>query len=329
MPKKSSPKKHHYVSEMHLKRFVGDTPKGHVWTYSIGGAAVRHSIPKETGAQMYFYGIEQADGTQTTEYEDFLCRIEGAAEPAYQELLIGNPLSQDMRSRFSDYLATSYLRSPSMRRMWAHSAAGFMVQKAKEVTSNEVIFQRTIHELESQQGHAFSYNEVDIIRKSLRAGNFHSITIPQQDTLDVFGMYEDLAKILFKMRWSLVSPESGYFITCDTPFFQEIARENIVGNGEGFSDIDSVVTFPLSPKLLLWMSYNPHLEGASGTLCAEGVAEQNELRAQQADKFIYAHVEDIEIKNLATKHSEPRKGGFQFQESYLDMDVKIARKKTQ
>jgi len=327
--KPSSKKKHHYVPEMHLKRFVGDAPKGHVWTYSIDGSEARHSSPKETGAEMYFYGVEQDDGTMTTEYEDFLCGIESAAEPAYQELLAGKPLSREMRSRFSDYLAASYVRSPSMRRMWAYSAAGHMARNAKEMTSNEVAFQQRLRVMETQQGRTFSCDEVDTLRKHLRTGNFETVTIHRQDTLDVLHLVEDLAKILFSMKWSLVSPESGYFVTCDTPFFHEIARENIDGNGAGFSDIDSIVTFPLSPTVLLWMSYHPHLEGAAGTLCPEGVAEQNSLRAQQANKFIYAHAEDVEIKSLAMKHSEPRKGGFRFQASYLDqsIDVKIVRRK--
>jgi hypothetical protein len=106
----SEPRRHHFVSRMHLKRFVGQAPAGHVWTYEETSGARRSAIPDETAVESHFYSVDMDNGEMDVRLEQMLGDVESDAEPIYQRLLDGRvplPGSQE-RADFSTFLALMY-----------------------------------------------------------------------------------------------------------------------------------------------------------------------------------------------------------------------------
>jgi hypothetical protein len=66
---------------------MGQSPKGHVWTYDAQTGAVRSSIPDETAVESYFYSAENPDGTMDNRLEEALALVESYAAPVYEALL--------------------------------------------------------------------------------------------------------------------------------------------------------------------------------------------------------------------------------------------------
>jgi hypothetical protein len=110
------PKGHHFIPRLHLQHFVGNDPKGQVWTYDAQTGRVWSAIPEETAVQTHFYSAENPDGTMDTRLEEAISKVEGAAAPVYDRLLQG-VIPQDPKERmdFAYFTALMLVRTPGRR----------------------------------------------------------------------------------------------------------------------------------------------------------------------------------------------------------------------
>jgi hypothetical protein len=101
------------------------------------------------------------------------------------------------------------------------------------------------------------------------------------------------------MKWSLAVPEHGYFITSDNPLVRRVEAKTYhpIYGDHGFLNKTAEVSFPLSPKLLLLLTWN---ENAKNFVPHEHVGTVNEVRAAHADRFLFA------VARLAAKYKDSR-----------------------
>jgi hypothetical protein len=88
------------------------------------------------------------------------------------------------------------------------------------------------------------------------------------------------------MRWSLLVAEYGYFVTSDNPLVRIVeprARYRMYAD-HGFLNKTAEVSFPLSPKVLLILSWDETaLE--RGVLGRKHVMALNQIRAAYCERF--------------------------------------------
>jgi Protein of unknown function (DUF4238) len=116
-----------------------------------------------------------------------------------------------------------------------------------------------------------------------------------------------LTPILHNMKWLFAVPEHGYFITSDNPLVRRVEAKThhpIYGD-HGFLNRTAEVSFPLSPKLLLVLTWDKNAADF-GVLPHEHVGTVNAIRAAHSDRFLFAHVRDKRVARLAAKYKDSR-----------------------
>ena len=111
---------------------------------------------------------------------------------------------------------------------------------------------------------------------------------------------DKITPMLDKMTWSLFEAKHGYFITSDNPLVRVVdpkSHHPIYGD-RGFMNKTAEVTLPLSPKVLLLLSWDESLRSI-GALERDGVHQVNVIRAAHSERYLFAHINDKRIAKLA------------------------------
>lgn len=297
----------HYVPEMHLKRFVGTQPPGHVWTYDAIKEEVRSSIPKETGFQRHFYSVQKEDGTMDTRIESFLSEFETRAGPVYENLLNGELPENQQKAHFSEFLALSYSRTPTMRRINGELYGRSMQSIAYAYGANPSAFDKFVEDYEKKEGKLLDKQEKEKLRQSLIDPSAYIQQVSKEKTLDAIGLADKLAPMFYNMDWTLLIPSHGFFITSDNPLLRQIhysAYHPIYGDG-GFANKTARVTFPLSPKLMLLLTWKKNSSQIIN-VNRNFVDQINAARSSHSERYLYAHIKHKNILKLAVKYKDTR-----------------------
>jgi hypothetical protein len=305
------PKSHHTVPRLHLQHFTGNEPAGQVWTYDAEAGREWSAIPEETSVQTHFYSVEQDDGTMDTRLEEFLAEVESKVAPIYENLLKGKlPGDEQGRMDFAQFLALMYMRTPAMRRMAAQIRGRGAQIMSYAYASNEKAFDRVTRELEAKKGAPIDPEiKAKVRQEMLNPSGAYVMEVSKESTLMALGASDKLTPMLFQMKWTLIEADHGYFITSDNPLVRwvdPITRHPIYGD-HGFENKTAEVTFPLSPKKLLLLSWQKELAEAA-SFPREHVDYENEKRAEHSDRFLHSHVQYKRIRTLAEKYKNSRPG---------------------
>jgi hypothetical protein len=304
------PKRQHFIPILHLKHFVGTDPKGQIWIYDAESGDVRPATPENTAVQSHFYSIEGDDGKMDTRLEDYLSTVESNAAPTYEAMLrlqIPGKESQ-ARTDFATFLALMYVRTPAMRRMSAEMTGRFMQTLSYAYGSNKKAFEALNRRAEKDGARPLNDEEKERVRKDFLDPSGYVMRIAKERTLSVLGAADKLAPILFNMKWSIVTPLHGFFITTDNPLVRLVdakTRHSAYGD-QGFLDKTAEVLFPLSPQRLLLMSWDDNARDV-GEFEREPMDRINCAQAGHSDRYLYAHIRHRRLEKLAAafKHSRP------------------------
>jgi Protein of unknown function (DUF4238) len=304
-----NPKRQHTIPILHLKHFVGVEPKGQVWTIDKNTGGMRSATPENTAVVSHFYSVEREDGTFDTTFESGLAEIEGAATPVYDRLIKGQAIPDGDKSDFAAFLAVMYLRTTAMR-----ADAAELIGRHTQIMNyahgvNKDAFTGLIKRFEKDTGRKLSEDEKKKFREALIDPTKFVFEIAKEKTLMVLGAIKELIPILQTMHWCIIRPKHGFFITSDNPVVRWVdpkTRHPIYGD-HGFLNKTAEVTFPLSPRAVLFAAWRPvqkefHLD-------RDHVLSMNKMRASHADRYLFAHVCSKTLKRLATdfKGSRPRR----------------------
>jgi Protein of unknown function (DUF4238) len=115
---KSTPKNHHFVAQMHAKRFTDN--KGKLWAFNKQGDTIFRALPKAVFAETHLYTIEAADGNKDTSLESDLSQLEGDANFIIEKLVTaarsGRPpkLTLGERATWDMYFYVQWKRVPDV-----------------------------------------------------------------------------------------------------------------------------------------------------------------------------------------------------------------------
>jgi len=305
-----SPKNQHTIPRLHLQHFAGLDPLGQVWTYDAVAARQWSAIPEKTGVQTHFYSAEGDDGTMDTRLEEFLAQVESRAAPVYDDLLKGRlPQNPQARLYFAQFLALMHTRTTAMRRMageiWGRGAQIHSYAYA----SNPKAFEGLTRRVEAEKGDKMDPELKEKVRQAMLNPSGYAMEVSKESTFMALGASDKLTPILNKMKWCLVAAQHGYFITSDNPLVREVdpkTRHPIYGD-HGFMNKTAEVTFPLSPKILLLLLWDETARDL-GAFERDHVHQVNVVRAAHSDRYLYAHINDKRIAELADEYKNSRPG---------------------
>src|ERR1700722_9142062 len=305
----STPKRQHTVPRLHLRHFVGRDPEGHVWSYESRSGRVWSATPENTAVESHFYSAERTDGTMDTAIEEHLSKIESLAAPVYSALLRGEiPDKCQERANFAHFLSLMYARTGSMRRVAAESYGRFMQTVMFAHTQFPDAFDTVMRRYEQTIGHSLTAEQREAARRAMADPSGYEFEIPKERTFTMLASVADeLAKYFFSMNWSVHTLSEGYLITSDNPIGRAVdpgSTHPIYGD-HGFLNKTIEVTFPLSPSTMLLMTWK-EARPIPPSRSQELAHVANSVRAAQSERFVYAHVNDARIAQLATEFRDSR-----------------------
>ena len=108
---------------------------------------------------------------------------------------------------------------------------------------------------------------------------------------------------------ALGATQHGYFITSDNPLVREVdpKTSHPVYGDQGFMNKTAEVTFPLSPKILLLLSWDESARDL-GAIQRDHVHHINVARAVHSERYLFAHIKDNRVAKLADKFKDSSPG---------------------
>lgn len=298
-------KAQHTVPRLHLEHFAGQHPAGQVWTYDTVAGKKWSQVPSKTGTQTHFYSVEREDGTKDTRIEEMLSGFESRAAPVYHALLKGDIPKPDTQERvhFAEFMAILFVRTSAMRQMNAEMQSRLLQVQSFAYATNDRAFERMIAAVEKERGEKIDVATKEKVRRAMIDPSGYTIEIPKYMTLQAIGVADDLAPILYNMKWSLVHARDGFFITSDNPLVRTTdPATHLPGRGDGgFKNKAAEVTLPLSTDVVLIASWDRDAPD-HGSFDREHVGYVNKVRRAHADRFLYAHVDEPGIAEMERSH---------------------------
>jgi len=301
-------KSQHTIPRLHLQHFAGPKPPGQVWTYDALTGKFWSAIPEETCVQTHFYSAERSDGTMDTGLEEHLAQVESRAAPVYEALLKRRlPSDRQARLDFAQFLALMHCRTTAMRQMAGevHGRGAQILSYA--YASNPKAFEALTRRLEAERGKKIDPALKEKVRQAMLRPEGYEMEVPKESTFMALAASDKLTLIFNRMKWSIAAAEHGYFITSDNPLVREIdpKTHHPINGDHGFLNKTAEVSFPLSPSLLLLMSWDKNAK-EFGVLPRERVETVNVIRAAHSDRYLFAHINDKRVIRLAAKYKDSR-----------------------
>lgn len=276
-----------------------------VWTYDSHLGTMRCSTVENTGAEQNFYSVRQEDGSYFDDLDNWLTSVESAATAPYRTLLGGDFPTGQARMDFAVFVASLYARSPAMIRAHAQAYAQAIQIDMDVRFSTRKSFNAFMDKYEADTG--AKVGDRERLFAFWNDKDRFCIEISQKRGLAILGVADKICEHLFERHWYLVQATEGFFITSDSPVFRFVEpseSHRVYGDG-GFKNPASEITFPLSPQVMLLITSH-RLPQQRLHIPAEHVWAMNGARAYQAERFLYAHVKDERIKQLAAQHKDDR-----------------------
>jgi hypothetical protein len=299
------PKRQHYIPEFYLGHFVDE--KGQVWTYDQAADKVWSATPDQTAVETNFYSVENDEGRYIDELEKWLAGVESDAASVYPKLLGGEiPKDQD-RADFSVFLSSLLTRSPASIRSAAHVSALMLDRIATMQFADRKRFERFVDRYDADQGVVTSPEMRDAVFEFQKEKSKYTLQVSQKMGLVSFGSTDEFTKIFFNMKWSLGVSRGQHLITSDNPvtrFCPPHAKHPMFGDG-GFMNKHVIVTIPLSPVVLLELTWTENETDGLTPLPRHAGRNYNRIRAARSERYLYASKFDSGIRSLGQKHKRP------------------------
>jgi hypothetical protein len=193
-------------------------------------------------------------------------------------------------------------------------AAEAYVKKMNTVAYAHAAFpgalERLLKNLETERGITFDERLRQKVREALIDPKEYVVTLPKVYTMRSFTVADTLTDIFLRCHWSIIQPRSGFFITSDNPVLRQVHQKSVhpIYGDHGFKNKSMQVTFPLSPKKMLLLTYTKPLL-KHWTVRREVVEHLNTSRAAHAEHELYCHIKHIRITKLALKFKGAVKPG--------------------
>ncbi|AZL58800.1 DUF4238 domain-containing protein [Tabrizicola piscis] len=296
----SRTKKQHVVPRFYLNKFCD--PGGLVWTYSSGNNP-RADKPEATAVETNFYSPIGGTGERFDEVEKLLGAIEGNAAPLWDKLTEGKVFKGEEREHIALFLAAQYLRSPSVVGAGAEMMAHLAHHTAQLIASDQEVHEQSVDRYEEATGDVISPEEREKMRTFLNDPSNFSISVLRSAGLPMLGGIGNLANIFLNMKWVVGRSKDQHLITSDSPVTRvsdPATHRPFYGDG-AFANKTVRVSFPLTPTRIVELTWQGEERERVVEIPKRMAREMNGLRAAQAERFVYASLNDDGIVRLCDK----------------------------
>ena len=244
-----------------------------------------------------------------TRIETKIAEIESRATAVYEMLLQDViPGTTQERMDFAMFLALMHVRTPTMRRIFGEMAGRNMQIRNYAYGKDESAFNTMLMRIEEKDGQQpLTTEQKERLRQAMIDPTGYNLEISKERTLAALGASDELAPIFYQMKWRIVRPHNGFFITNDNPLLRDVdpkTRHPVYGD-HGFMNKTVQVMFPLSPQRLLFMSW--HKDGRDVAICNRDQRDGiNRALAAQSDRYLYAHIHHKWLLELAAEFKDSR-----------------------
>jgi hypothetical protein len=243
-------KGNHFIAESYQRNFVD--ANGRIWVLDPDGK-IYSANPEKTFKKAYFNVVKLPDGGGSLAVENALCDIEGSFATTVKKLNTGQSLIYGDKINIAQFVATMFSRTKRQRdhmrsqleRVIAHGEAMESAIKANSNKRYPVI-------PPDDRSDSVSLTELKDGMKDFDSE--HAATI-LTSTIDI-------APILEKMHYIILeAPEGKVFVSSDGPLcLCSPGREleygsRAVGARAGIEDADVEVTFPISSRYAIFMTW--------------------------------------------------------------------------
>lgn len=291
-----------------------------LWAYDKKLGRMHPSRVENTGGQGNFYSVRREDGELDHRIDEHFQTVESKAADPYDRLVRGEVLEGQARADFATFMATLYVRSPGMIRSTAEATGKMMQAFMNFQWNDQAAYDRSIDD-----AIAAGVMDPDVDRKKMyefwKKKDF-SISVLEQAGLMGLGAADPIQEILFNRNWFLLDSPGEKFITGDQAITIWNPPRPPFYSG-GFADVESEVSFPLSPALCLLIT-DRDLGFHRTVVTSDAVWRLNEFRAMEAERMLWSSVRDNRILDLALKYPASR-GRFKMSGEERLAKVKVKR----
>ncbi len=302
----SDPKRHHYVPKFYLGYFTeaGSNGTDVLWIYDKERSEPRAQTPVNTCVESGFYSFETATG-KDVEIEKGLSQIESETKRILDRLQDPKaPLTAEDISTLSAFLALMHVRVPRSKQVVSEIIAGLATQFAKGYAKDPNGIARYFRETKDRD---HKITEQEMIKLLSEFDQHFTIEVDSKAALlHSFTIFPKVAEIFLGMNWCLCrAPANKHFLTSDSPvcvFFRPAPGQAAFGAGLMHSNAE--VTFPISPRLVLLLSW--HRKQKRGSVSTGFVQEVNRRMAWSAERFVISPLRSRSTAELVREASTTR-----------------------
>lgn len=239
----SSPKRHHYVSQMHLRRFAADpaSPAPIVHTLDVSTGRPSRAAVRDEAVIGQYNRLLPTSEVSPLYVEETLGKLEGAVSRIFDRIVERQPLSDEQRVHLAFFVYLQFQRTPRGRTRWIMQQGMTMALAGRLLDSDRK---------ESSSTPEGSAREA---AEHLLAGTVKVTASWNTEVLSMFLGCEQIPVMLLQgMTWvALRAPQDEEFILCDHPVHIYDPYAPKERSGGWFSSSMVQITMPIDPRACL------------------------------------------------------------------------------
>ena len=304
-------KKNHYVPESYLKSFAvvhtGDR-NPMLWVYDKENREPRKQSPKNTAVINDLYKLS-ASGLSPYALEIAFSKQESSVSPILSRWREPGavPNISDIRE-VAYFVALLYLRNPKTAKWFEAMSEVVAVERAKALARDSSQFEKFWEALVAEGSPSSKALTKEELREMVLNFDEHfTVKIDRKSaTFSPLAHADAIYNELTKMYWCLCTgPEEWNFLTSDSPVVVRFGKGNGIAFGGGFGHPTAQVTFPISPRVCVYLSRNHRWKVVP--VDSTFVKNANRRTAINAERYVFASQIIEGIEKLAKKYSFTRK----------------------
>jgi len=295
------PRRHHLVPKFYLRRFAKND---RVRVRSRDQTKSFETSVENASVRSHYYAIDMTDGSRSTDVEELLAKIEGAAAEVIRDLEKGVLPTGEARDLFSFFMTLQMTRT-QVQRNTLDDMGTAVVRRLLEIAPIDWAHDIFV----KKHGREPNPDELDDERARLRAV---AVTARLEGTQNnhIEAMLKNaraLAPLLGERHWCVMDFGGPLLLTSDNPVLPYSPPSEIApGWGVGIANA-AFVCYPIDPQRALFMFRSDLGPTPPRMMATRNEAEgMNRDIAFQAEEWIFHHPDltHNEIKDLPKR--EPR-----------------------
>lgn len=297
----STPRRHHLVPQLHLRRF--SDPDGRIVAVSRDLSKTFQSNVGNVAVEKFFYTVETENGP-STEVEELLSKIESDAEAVIRSILGGAfPPPPEAKEALASFIGLQWLRGSDQRANFEELMNQFLKFFSMNITRTQLQ-----ESSEAVAGKPASEAEIDSMLKFFADPTKYNFEQHQNESIKIMlDLAPGIANLAANRKWQLLRFPADCLLTSDSPvslWSPPEERRGIVARG-GFG-MSREVRFPLDRRHALVLAWELKEGEIVRDLPIEHARVLNFWTANHGHRWIFHHPEDHPLKGMKLSSSGPR-----------------------